>query len=58
MPNPPLEAWQRRSAGAQLIEAGRRAEGEVELQKALAFYRSVGATFFIQRAEALLAKSA
>ena len=29
-----------------------------EHEKALAFYRSVGATFFIQRAEALLAKSA
>ena len=58
MPSPTFEAWQRRSAGAHLIEAGRRAEGEVELQKALAFYRSVGATFFIQRGEALLAKSA
>jgi len=58
MPSPTLEAWQRRSAGEHLIEAGRRAEGEVELAKALAFYRSVGATFFIQRAEALLAKSA
>lgn len=58
MPSPTLEAWQRRSAGAHLIEAGRDAEGEAELQKALAFYRTVGATFFIQRAEALLAKSA
>ncbi|MBA3433213.1 MAG: hypothetical protein H0U08_03875 [Actinobacteria bacterium] len=58
MPSPTLEARQRSSAGEQLIQAGRRAEGEVELQKALAFYRSVGATFFIQRAEAHLAKSA
>jgi len=58
MPSPTLEARQRSSAGEHLIEAGRRAEGEVELAKALAFYRSVGATFFIQRAEALLAKSA
>ncbi|MDQ3379823.1 MAG: AAA family ATPase [Actinomycetota bacterium] len=58
MPSPTLEAWQRRSAGIHLIEAGRRAEGEVELAKALSFYRTVGATFFIQRAEALLAKSA
>jgi hypothetical protein len=34
------------------------AEGEVELQKAISFYRTVGATFFIQRGEQLLAKSA
>jgi hypothetical protein len=58
MPSPTLEAWQRRSAGAHLIEAGLRAEGEIELQKAIAFYCSVGATFYISRAEALLAKSA
>ena len=38
------------SAERSCIEAGRRAEGEDELEKALAFYRSVGATFFIQRA--------
>jgi hypothetical protein len=30
----------------------------VELQKALAFYREVGATSFIQQGEALLAASA
>jgi hypothetical protein len=35
-----------------------RAEGEAELERTLAFYRSVGATFFIQRGEQLLAKSA
>ena len=33
---------------------GERAEGEAELEKALAFYRSVGATFFLERGEALL----
>ena len=54
MPSPTLEAWQRKSAGEYLIQAGRRAEGEVELQKALAFYRSVGATFYMDRCEALL----
>jgi class 3 adenylate cyclase/tetratricopeptide (TPR) repeat protein len=58
MPSPTLEAWQRRSAGEHLIDAGRHEEGEVELEKALAFYRSVGATFFIQRAEQLLAGAA
>ncbi|MGH3143948.1 MAG: ATP-binding protein, partial [Gaiellales bacterium] len=42
----------------ELIGSGRRAEGEAELEKALAFYRSAGAKFYIQRGEALLAKSA
>ncbi len=42
----------------ELIATGRRAEGEAELDKALAFYRSVGATFFVQRGEALLAQAA
>ena len=46
------------SAAEELIETGRRDEGEAELEKALAFYRSVGATFFIERGEALLAQAA
>ena len=50
-----LEALARLFGGEELIEAGRRAEGEAELEKALEFYRSVGATFFVQRGEALLA---
>ena len=53
-----FEAEARLRAAEQLLTAGRRAEGEVELEKALTFYRSVGATLFIQRGEALLAKSA
>jgi hypothetical protein len=40
--------------GEELIETGRRAEGEEELAKALALYRTVEATSFIRRAEALL----
>ena len=56
--NPTFEAGLRLYGGERLIESGRRREGEVELEKALAFYRSVGATFFIQRGERLLAKSA
>ncbi|MEX2614441.1 MAG: adenylate/guanylate cyclase domain-containing protein [Gaiellaceae bacterium] len=56
--NPTFEAELRLYGGERLIEAGRRREGEAELEKALAFYRSVGATFFIQRGEQLLAKSA
>jgi len=44
---------------AQLrLRAGRRAEADVELAKALAFYRTVGATFYIERGEQLLAKTA
>jgi hypothetical protein len=41
-----------------LIESGRRADGEAELQKALEFYRQVGASFFMHRGEALLPRSA
>ena len=56
--SPTWEARFRLRAAEELIESGRHAEGEVELGKALAFYRTVGATFFIQRGEQLLAKSA
>jgi hypothetical protein len=55
--SPTWEARLRLRAAQELIETGRRAEGEGELQKALTFYRTVGATFFIQRGEQLLAKS-
>jgi class 3 adenylate cyclase/tetratricopeptide (TPR) repeat protein len=56
--SPTWEARLRLRAAEELIETGRRVEGKIELQKALAFYRSVGATFYIQRGEQLLAKSA
>ena len=56
--SPTWEARLRLRAAEELIETGRRAEGETELQKALAFYRTVGATFYIQRGEQLLAKTA
>ena len=38
--------------------AGRRAEADVQLERALAFYRSVGATAYVREAEALFAASA
>jgi class 3 adenylate cyclase/tetratricopeptide (TPR) repeat protein len=41
-----------------LVEQGRRTEADAELQRALTFYRSVGATRYIQEAEALRAASA
>jgi class 3 adenylate cyclase len=44
-------------AGA-LIKENRRSEAHVELQRALAFYRSVGATRYIRKAEVLHAASA
>jgi hypothetical protein len=53
-----FEAEARLCAAEQLIEGGRRAEGEAELQRALAFYRKVGATRYVQQGEALLAASA
>jgi class 3 adenylate cyclase len=52
------EAEQRFHAAESLVAQGRRAEADVQLQKALAFYRSVGATRFIREGEALLAATA
>lgn len=42
----------------RLLAVGRRAEADVQLRKALAFYRSVGATRYIREGEALLAATA
>jgi tetratricopeptide (TPR) repeat protein len=52
------EAEVRLRAARELVSQGRRAEADVQLQKALAFYRSVGATRYIREAEALLAATA
>jgi tetratricopeptide (TPR) repeat protein len=54
----PDEALARLYAAEQLIGESRRAEGDAELQRALAFYRSVGAKAYMARGEALLAASA
>jgi len=48
------EASLRERAAEEQIGAGRRAEGEAELERELAFYRAVGARFFVDRCEALL----
>jgi hypothetical protein len=56
--SPTWEAQLRLRAAEELAGASRWAEAEEQSAKALAFYRSVGATFFIQRGEQLLAKSA
>jgi hypothetical protein len=52
------EADARLRAAEALMEEGRRAEADAQLAQALAFYRSVGATVYVQRGEALLAASA
>ncbi len=52
------EARDRLWLAEALIEQSRRAEANVELQRALRFYRSVGATRDIRQAESLLAESA
>jgi class 3 adenylate cyclase len=52
------EARDRLWLAEQLIGQNRWAEADVELQRALAFYRSVGATRYIRQAEGLLAASA
>jgi class 3 adenylate cyclase/tetratricopeptide (TPR) repeat protein len=52
------EAFVRLRAAEALVREGRRAEANVQLQQALAFYRSVGATAYAREAEQLLAASA
>ena len=42
-------------AAEQFVGEGRRAEADMHLDKALAFYRSVGATRYVREAEGLLA---
>jgi class 3 adenylate cyclase len=52
------EAYARLAAARMLLAEGRRAESDEQLRRALAFYRSVGATFYIRQGESLLAASA
>ena len=54
----PDEADARLRAAEEAIETGRRAEGERELERALALWRSLGATAYVLEGEALLAASA
>jgi hypothetical protein len=51
----PEEAYARLCAAESLVREDRRAEADVELNRALAFWRSVGATAYVRDAEALLA---
>ena len=54
----PQEALFRLWAAEELVNEGRRAEADEQLRRALAFYRSVGATRYVREGEALLAASA
>ena len=54
----PDEAYARLRAAEALVRDGKRAEADAELQPALAFWRSVGATTYVREGEALLAASA
>ena len=53
----PFEAEIRLLAAEHLVATGRSEEGEAELEKALVFFRSVGATFYVERGEKLLASA-
>jgi class 3 adenylate cyclase/tetratricopeptide (TPR) repeat protein len=53
----PAEAAARVWAAEQLLAEGRRAEANEQLDRALAFWRSVGATRYVAEAEALRAQA-
>ena len=54
----PEGAFARLQAAKRLVAAGRRAEANAQLSRALAFYRQVGATGYLRESEALLAATA
>jgi class 3 adenylate cyclase/tetratricopeptide (TPR) repeat protein len=54
----PNAAYARLRAAEALVEEGRRAEANAELERSLAFWRSAGATAYVREGEALLAESA
>jgi tetratricopeptide (TPR) repeat protein len=53
-----FEAEARLRLAEELFASSESAEGDAELERALAFYRSVGAKLFVERGERLLAKEA
>jgi class 3 adenylate cyclase/tetratricopeptide (TPR) repeat protein len=52
------EAYTRLRSAERLMAEGREQDAEDQLSRALAFYRSVGATAYLRQGEALLASSA
>ncbi|MDH4102081.1 MAG: AAA family ATPase [Thermoleophilia bacterium] len=53
--NPTIEANIRKQAGLRMLAAGRTADAQVELERALGFYRSVDASFYVEQIESALA---
>jgi tetratricopeptide (TPR) repeat protein len=51
----PDEAWARLAGGRALVAQGQRERATAELERALAFWRAVGATRYVREAELLLA---
>ena len=54
---PTFEAYARLFGGEDAIAGGRRAEGEAQIARALAFYRSVDAQLLVRHGEGLLASA-
>jgi hypothetical protein len=54
----PDEAFARVQAAKQLLATGRRAEGNIHLQRVVTLYREVGASAYLREAEVLLAATA
>jgi hypothetical protein len=52
-----LESNLRFRGGQRLVAQGRHAEAKVELERALAFYREVGASAYVSEIEAALAEA-
>jgi class 3 adenylate cyclase/tetratricopeptide (TPR) repeat protein len=53
----PDEAYARLRAAELFLRDGRRAQADVELEKALGFWRTAGATAYVREGEALLAEA-
>jgi hypothetical protein len=53
-----MEAEARLLAARELVAAGRRAEADAQLERALRFFRAARATSYLRKAEALLAATA
>jgi hypothetical protein len=51
---PTIEANLRKHAGLRMVAAGETAAGVVELERALSFYRSVGASYYVAQIEGAL----
>jgi tetratricopeptide (TPR) repeat protein len=54
----PEEAYARLRAAERFVREGKRREADAELERSLAFWRSVGATAYVREGEALMAASA